>query len=386
MAFLRLARLTWPGKWAIYRRMPTPSLAVFNRRRLGILAGALLLLAGATWLLRDRGPAPDSAPTAATEASAPVAAPAESLQPAAASIAETAPPPSAPAAVAEPAAPPTVAAGYDQRIAALLAAVESRRAAGEAAVRRQIPELLSSKDPMDPIIGLALLAGFNAWDLQPDWAGFAPEIPLAAADLCAALFEPQVARDLLVQWMSRAGGPQAAGEKAHDLLLKAALPYGGGTVALDFMQGANDPQAIFIGLYEFAVDPRLPGTVRSEALVRLRARMDPDAYRDLVRECADRARADDEDWALRAERLRARLDAAVDRRFVETELADPYPGLVEDLEIQLRHGLAEERLEIDPGTAAFFRDALVKLDAATLSGPDRAAALRLRRLLESKLR
>jgi len=258
--------------------------------------------------------------------------------------------------------------------------------AGEAAVRRQIPALLASNDPMDPIVGLALLASFNAWDLQPDWSGFAPGIPLAAADLCAALFEPQVARDLLVHWMSRVGGPQAAGEKAHDLLLKANLPYGGGSAALDFMQGANDPQAIFIGLYEFAVDPRLPGAVRSDALVRLRARMAPDAYRDIVRECVERARADEEDWALRAEHLQARLDAAVDRRFVETELADPYPGLVEDLELQLRSGLAENRLEIDPETAAFFRDALNKLDAAALSGPDRAAALRLRRLLDSKLR
>jgi len=345
-----------------------------------------VLLAGAAWLFRTRSPAPDSAPAVANEASAPVVAPAESLQPAAASISETAAAPSTPATVAAPAAPPPAAAGYDQRIAALLGAVESRRAAGEAAVRRQIPDLLRSNDPMDPIIGLTLLASINAWDLQPDWAGFAPEIPLAAADLCAALFEPQVARDLLVQWMSRAGGPQAAGEKAHDLLLKANLPYGGGSAALDFMQNVNDPQAIFIGLYEFAVDPRLPGSVRSEALVRLRARMDPDAYRDLVRECAERARADDETWALRAERLQARLDAAVDRRFVETELADPVPGLVEDLEIQLRHGLAEGRLEIEPETAAFFRDALNKLDAATLSGPDRAAALRLRRLLESKLR
>ncbi len=345
-----------------------------------------MLLAGAAWLLRDRGPAPDSAPAAATQASAPVAAPAESLPLATASVAETVPPPSAPAAATEPAAPPAVAAGYDQRIAALLAAVESRRAAGEAAVRRQIPALLASNDPMDPIVGLALLASFNAWDLQPDWSGFAPGIPLAAADLCAALFEPQVARDLLVHWMSRVGGPQAAGEKAHDLLLKANLPYGGGSAALDFMQGANDPQAIFIGLYEFAVDPRLPGAVRSDALVRLRARMAPDAYRDIVRECVERARADEEDWALRAEHLQARLDAAVDRRFVETELADPYPGLVEDLELQLRSGLAENRLEIDPETAAFFRDALNKLDAAALSGPDRAAALRLRRLLDSKLR
>jgi len=44
------------------------------------------------------------------------------------------------------------------------------------------------------------------------------------------------------------------------------------------------------------------------------------------------------------------------------------------------------RLEIDPETAVFFRDALDRLDAATLSGPDRAAALRLRRLLQSQLR
>ena len=367
--------------------MPNPPPAFFDKRRLGILAGALVLLAGAAWLLRARGPAPDSAPAAATEAPVPITAPPEPVPaPAAAPGAESAPAPSAPAAVAEPAAPPAVAASYDQRIAALLAAVQNRRAAGDAAVRRQIPALLASNDPLDAIVGLALLAGAGAWELLPAGSGSTPEIALAAADLCAALFEPQVARDLLVQWMARAGGPQAAGEKAHDLLLKAHLPYGGGSAALDFMQNVNDPQAIFIGLYEFAVDPRLPGAVRSEALVRLRARMEPDAYRDLVRECAERARADDEDWALRAERLQARLDAAVDRRFVETELADPYPGFVEDLELQLRYGLAEERLDLTAETAAFFRDALVRLDAAALSGPDRAAALRLRRLLESKLR
>lgn len=367
--------------------MTNPSRPFSALRGFGILAGTLALAAAAVWVLHARGPAPDPVPAVATEASAPVAAPAEAVSvPAVASSAEPAPAPTAPAEVAEPAAPPPVAVGYDQRIAALLAAVESRRAAGETAVRRQIPALLASNDPLNPIVGLALLAGFGAWDLLPDGAGFAPELPLAAADLCAALFEPQAARDLLVQWMARAGGPRAAGEKAHDLLLKANLPYGGGSAALDFMQNVNDPQAIFIGLYEFAVDPRLPGAVRSEALVRLRARMDPDAYRDLVRECAERARADDEDWALRAERLQARLDAAVDRRFVETELADPYPGFVEDLELQLRYGLAEERLDLTAETAAFFRDALVRLDAAALSGPDRAAALRLRRLLESKLR
>ena len=59
MAILRRARLTWPRKWAIYRPMPNPPPAFFDKRRLGILAGALVLLAGAAWLLRAGGPAPD---------------------------------------------------------------------------------------------------------------------------------------------------------------------------------------------------------------------------------------------------------------------------------------------------------------------------------------
>ena len=356
--------------------MPNQPSAFPRQRILGLLAGAILLIALAAWLLRTREPGPSlPEPAAESAASAPAAAgPAAPAQPEAA------------APEAQPRKPQFDSAAYDQRIAALVAAVQTRRAAGADEARRQIPGLLVSNDPRDVIAGLALLAGLDAWDLRPDFSRYAPEIPLAAADLCAALFDPAPANALLVQWKVRAGGSQAAGEKAHDLLLKANLPFGGGSAALDLMQSVNDPQAIFIGLYEFAVDPRLSGAIRTEALVRLRGRMEPDAYLDLVRECAERARQDDEDWALRAERLQARLDAAVDRRFVDVELARPYPGLVEDLELYLRDGFESGRLDVDPETAAFFRDSLDKLDAAALAGPDRAAAQRLRRTLEAKIR
>ena len=372
--------------------MPTFFSVFRSVRLLGSLAVAILLIAGAVWLLRARVPVPAIPPPSEPAASIKTTAPALVAAPAAST--DLAPPP-APATVeiAEQPSSEEVAyhpsfdlTNYDQRIAALVAAIQSRRDAGEAAVRSQIPALLASNDPLDAIAGLALLAGFRAWDLRSDLSGFPLESALAAADLCAALFDPQDARDLLARWAAGAGGPQSAGEQAHDLLLKAELPYGGGSAALDLMQSVNDPQAIFIGQYEFAVEPRLPDAVRTEALVRLRDRMAPDAYLDLVRECVERARQGDESWALRAERLQARLAAAVDRGFVDSELARPYPGLVEDLEIQFRNDLAAGRLAIDPETAAYFRDALAKLDSSALAGPDRAAAPRLRRLLESRLR
>ena len=46
--------------------MPNPFPAFFDKRRLGIFAGALLLIAGAVWLLRDRGLDPDTAPAVTT--------------------------------------------------------------------------------------------------------------------------------------------------------------------------------------------------------------------------------------------------------------------------------------------------------------------------------
>ena len=252
--------------------MPTLSSVFRNVRFLGSLTGALLLIAGAVWLARTRVPEPvappPTEPAASIEASAlaPVVAPAAST--------DLAPPPApATAEIAEQTSSDEVAyhpsfdlANYDQRIAALVAAIQGRRDAGEAAVRSQIPALLASNDPLDAIAGLALLAGFRAWDLRSDLSGFPLESALAAADLCADLFDPQDARDLLARWAAGAGGPQSAGEQAHDLLLKAELPYGGGSAALDLMQSVNDPQAIFIGLYEFAVEPRLPDAVRTEAL------------------------------------------------------------------------------------------------------------------------
>jgi hypothetical protein len=163
--------------------------------------------------------------------------------------------------------------------------------------------------PANPAAELAGIAardhagGLPAVDRHP------PETWLAAADLSLHQDGPDAARTLLDHWIAGAGGPQAAGELAHTLLIEARLPHGGGNTALDLMESVNEPQAIFINLYEFAVNPRLPPEIRTASLRRLQARMEPAAYRDIVRECAQRARDGNDPWAVHPERLLEQLDS-----------------------------------------------------------------------------
>jgi hypothetical protein len=175
--------------------------------------------------------------------------------------------------------------------------------------RPPIAALLASADPLDHVRGLAQWADAGLPQAAPDVSPYPPEVVLAAVELCQDKSAPDAARALLDAWLAHVGGLQPAGEWAHTLLIEARLPHGGGRVALDLMQRVNDPQAIFINLYEFAVNPRLSPPVRTEALQRLRTRMEPEAYRDIVRECAQRARDDNDPWAAQAERLLEELPA-----------------------------------------------------------------------------
>ena len=168
---------------------------------------------------------------------------------------------------------------------------------------------------------------------------------------------------------------------AHNLLLEARLPYGGGSTALDLMIGVNEPRAIFVGLLEFAVDSRLPGAIRSEALIRLRDYVDADAYPDHVRECVELAQEFGGDWLPRAQRLQTWIAApAIDRAILENALAEPAPGALEDLDLLLRHG---GKSALDAETAAFLRFALADLDETAWSGPDQLARSRLLREIEA---
>ena len=118
-------------------------------------------------------------------------------------------------------------------------------------------------------------------------------------------------------------------------------------------------------------------------LVRLRDHVEPEAYRDYVRECADLARQNGDELAVRADRLLERLDAPTENEsFIETALARPYPGMVEDLELDLRHAIRTGRVQLDAETAAVFREALAALDESSLPGPDGIALRRLRRELD----
>lgn len=204
-------------------------------------------------------------------------------------------------------APPTALKGsalaeYDIRLSTLAQSIRSGRET-EAETRLQVPALLESAVPMDQVTGLALMSGMGPIDTQRNYAQYLPEVVLAAVDLSATEFNDTAARSLLDQWMADMGGPQTAAEMAHNLLIEARLPYGGGSTALDLMIGVNDPPSIFVGLFEFAVNPRLPGPVRTEALVRMRDHVEPAHYEKYVRECVELARERDEEWANHAEQL-----------------------------------------------------------------------------------
>ena len=348
-------------------KQPVPS------KRIWTIVVGLGLVAGASALFwRPFVSAPDSAGDGAT--SEPAAEPTEAISAPAGEDQAIPSPEDAP-----PAAPVgRTSAEYDARLSALAKAVRTDRAA-EPESRPSISALLESTEPMDQVAGLAQLAGLGQLDAQADWTRYRPEVVLAAVDLCAAQFGAPPARTLLDQWMADVGDAQTAAEMAHNLLIEAWLPYGGGSAALELMIGVNEPRAIFVGLFEFAVNSRLPDATQTEALIRLRDHVEPEAYREYVRECADIARENGDEWTVRADRLLERLDAsAADGSFIETALAKPYPGMVEDLELDLRHGIRTGRVKLNPENAAAFRKALATLDESSLPEPDGIALRRLR--------
>ncbi len=252
--------------------------------------------------------------------------------------------------------------------------------------RRQVPGLLASANPQDQVCGLVLMAGLGLGDAaRPDQARHAPELWLAAVDLCNALFDEPAARSLLEQWQAFMGGTQAAGEAAHNLLLEARLPYGGGTTALQLMIGINDPQAIAIGLYEFAVNDQLPPSVRTEALILLREHAPPSADVDVIQTCAEQVQQTGDAWSQRAQALRAWLepDFVLDRRFVENTFAKPYPGLVTDLESYCRNASRTGRLTMAEDTLNAFRNSLDSTEKSSLSGSDMVALASLQRCLDA---
>jgi|GEM_PF-4324219 hypothetical protein len=236
-----------------------------------------------------------------------------------------------------------------------------------------------SDDPLAVVVDLAQRAGLGQLDPATDYSRLPPEVVLAAIDLGAAQFGATAARALREQWETDLGGSRPAAETAHNLLLEARLPYGGGSAALEGMIGANEPSAILVGLHEFAVDSRLAGSVRSEALIRLREVVEPNAYPDHVREVVELAQEFGGDWLPRVQRLQTWMAApAIDRAFLENALAPPAPGALEDLDLLVRHGGGSA---LDAETAAFLRSALADLDEAAWSGPDRLAWRRLLREL-----
>lgn len=340
-------------------------------KRIANVGFGLVFMAGAIFLfLRPSGPVPD--PSGNRPTAAPTGQPAAS----ASATAPAAPDKASPSALLG-----SALADYDSRLSDLAQAVRPAPAAATAA-----PAILESANPMDQVSGLARMAGLGQLDNQRNVAQYPPEVVLAAVDLAAARFGETAARSLLDRWTADMGGAKTAAELAHNLLLEARLPYGGGSAALDLMVGVNDPSAIFVGLYEFAMDSRLPGSIRTEALLRLQDQTDSETYRKCVRDCAEWAQENGDEWALRAARLQDRLDAsAVNAALVAEALAQPYPGMVEDLELQLRQALLAGRVEMDPETAASFRAALANLDESTLSGPDEIALLRLRREIDAGL-
>ena len=272
---------------------------------------------------------------------------------------------------------------YDDRIAAMLDVIQATRAMGPEAKQR-ISALLESPDPQDQASGLVLLAGLGMLDASYDVAKHPPEVVLAAVDLCGSLFSDSAARALLGQWMERMGGAQTASEMAHRLLVEARLPLGGGSTALARMIGVNDPQAILVGLYEFAVNAELPPATRTEALFLLRDHMEPEAYGNIVQDCTRQMREAGDAWIDRAERMLAWMarSSAPDRSFIESAFAQPNAGMLADLELFLRHEFQAGRLPLDSETAAALRQSLAHLDESSLAGPDRAAVQSLQRHLD----
>lgn len=270
---------------------------------------------------------------------------------------------------------------YDDRIAAMVEAIQAGRAMGAEATPR-ISTLLESPEPQDQASGMVLLAGLGRLDASYDVSQHAPEVVLAAVDLCKSLFSDSAAQTLLDQWMERMGGVQPASEMAHRLLIEARLPLGGGSAALERMIGINDSPSILVGLYEFAVNPELPATTRTEALYLLRDYMEPEAYAIIVQDCTRQMRETNDSWIVRAERMLAWMahPSPPDRAFIESAFAQPNDGMLADLELFLRHEIKTGRMALDADTAAALRQSLANVDESSLSGPDRAALQGLSKL------
>ena len=386
-----------------------PNTQQFPRKVLWAALAGLVVLAGILWYLSTHPstPGPDSnrhapvvepveppaAPAAGADARE-VQAPATSTDEELATDAtpqlpeapETTPVPSASAPPAEPSPAPLAKdpAAYAARISSVVAIIQANRAAGPEA-RQRISALLESPALQDQVAGLVLLAGLGLLDASYDLTPYPPAAVLAAVDLCGSMFADSAARGLLDQWIAGAGGAQTAGETAHTLLLEARLPYGGGATALELMIGINDPSSVMAGLYEFAVNDKLPPATRTEAFFLLRDHLVNATYEDLVKDCTEQMQQTGDKWLERLERLLGWMgnSSPVDRAFIQNAFAQSSPGLVEDLELYLRHEIQAGRLALDAEAKATLRETLGNLDVAALSGSDQAALQRLQRQLDS---
>ena len=277
-------------------------------------------------------------------------------------------------------------ADYADGIAAMVAAIQAGRTLDPEAIAM----LLKSPDPKDQVSGLALMAGLGSLDGQYDCTRHPVEVVLAAVDLCGSLFGDAAAQTLLGAWTERMGGAQSAGEAAHTQLLEVWLPYGGGSTALDLMMSVNDAPSILAGLCDFALNVELPPSIRADAFIRLRDQMDLEAYRQYIQQWVGQAEEDGGPWASRAERLAELVESSsaalsgpdgTGLRWFEESLARPYPGMVEDFELYLRHETRAGRLVLDAETAAALQESVEDLDKTSLAGPDVAAWHRLQREL-----
>lgn len=276
----------------------------------------------------------------------------------------------------EPIRPPTSKdlASYDENLALILKSIQNQRAAG-AITLPQIASLLSSADKRDQVTGLTLAAGLG-WPIDPSaFSSLSPEVILAALDFCRALFPAQNSRHLLEQWINWMGGLQVCGETAHTLLLEERLPLGGGTSALELMISVNEPGAVLVGLYEFAVHTNLPPTLRGEALLRLHDFIDPISGPNLVGDLLQQLREDRDPWTPRAERLLRWMEKPPIsiRSFLEENPFPPEPGTLADLALYLAHEIRSGRKTFDSEAANNGYKAIRQLDAIPLSGEDRLA-------------
>lgn len=246
---------------------------------------------------------------------------------------------------------------------------------------------LTSASPAEQAAGLAMLAGRGRLDEVADLASFSPSSVLAALDASHAAFGAEAHQSLLTRWIEAVGGIETAGVTAHTLLLEGDLELGGGLTALDLMEQVNEPAAIFVGLRGFVVDPYLDSTTRLEALLRLRQHMAFEEYQAFVEHARERAAGETGLWPLRLARFREHIEGPptvqdgpvrFDDEFLRLAVTRPYPTLLQDLEMFLRHAAAAGRLQV--GSLPSWNPA-EQLSAAASSAAEELAAQRLAELL-----